>query len=177
MADVQLEIKNKVYEVYQQLVDIKESDALNLVNWLVQKCRHIKRIQKGKFKRLPNNLIRGDIVNVEFGINIGNELSDSNTNGHYAIIWAQQGFTFLVIPLTKKQQVNNLFSENIGEIEGLPVKIDSYVKVDYMKWISSTRIRWINEQSDGKIVIKDEKRLANILTKIKGIMSNTLLND
>ena len=44
---------------------------------------------------------QGDIVIVDFGINIIQNLDD-DTNGHFALIWGQQGHNFIVIPLTKK---------------------------------------------------------------------------
>ncbi|MDP2892453.1 MAG: hypothetical protein Q8O09_04885 [Bacillota bacterium] len=163
-----------------QLESIDEEKAVNLADWIFKKCRNVKRIGQKRFNKLPSYLKRGDIIRVEFGINIGDELSDYGTDGHFAMIWAQQGLCFLVLPFTKKTQGSNPHAVNIGKINGLPVSADTYVKLDYMRWVYSTRILWINEEKDGKIIIQDNtnpNRLAEVIQLIKDKMAEVFINN
>lgn len=47
---------------------------------------------------------RGDIIWVNFGINVGDEFSDIGTDGHFAIYWSQNGFQIIVIPISAEER-------------------------------------------------------------------------
>ena len=157
-------IKGKLASIYSELLNADTSSALKTVDWYLQKT---KAFTTSKFPFLPNNMQRGDIVRVHFGINIPPEFSDDDTDGHFALIWAQMGHNLIVIPLTKQPQPKeNFLSVNLGKIQGLPIDTDTFAKIDAIRSVSIKRIRRIIEQKpDGKITIVDDI----ILNKIKEI--------
>ena len=110
---------------------------------------------------------RGDIVWVEFGMNIGDELSDQYKDGHYAMIWAQQGFVFTVFPLASLEDKKfNDCAVYIGKVQHLPGDEDSYLKVDMIRSVSIRRIRKLNNVRAGKVSITDENILKRVNDKI-----------
>ncbi|MCC5910475.1 MAG: type II toxin-antitoxin system PemK/MazF family toxin [Clostridiaceae bacterium] len=155
--------KGKLNSIYSELLDIDSKKAIKVINWFLDKSKYFN---KTKYPFLPQNMSRGDIVRAYFGVNIPPEFSDEDTDGHFVLIWMQQGHNFIVIPLTKQAQPkSNVLGVNLGKIDGMPEVVDTYAKVDAMRSVSIRRIRRINEKSDGKITIKDEK----VLKKIKDV--------
>lgn len=157
-------IKGKLSTIVSILDEIDEQVAIELVGWMLDLSQHYNNyFTKKKLHKLPNNIGRGDIVLANLGMNIHPELSDVGTDQHFVLIWGQQGLNFIVIPLTKKPQpVDNKFAVNLGIISGLPVKVDTYAKIDAIRSISLRRINRIKEYTDGKITLTD----FSILNKI-----------
>lgn len=161
-------IKGMLSSIVSNLGELDSDYSLEFVKWLLKKSVYAKRHElKEKFPSLPPNMKRGDIVWVEFGMNVGDELSDLNKDGHYAMIWAQQGFVFTIFPLASSE--DKIFYDsavNIGEVRHLPCSGDSYLKVDMIRSISIRRIRKLNNVRDGKISITDPDILKRINDKI-----------
>ncbi|NLP14869.1 MAG: type II toxin-antitoxin system PemK/MazF family toxin [Clostridium sp.] len=160
-------LKGKLSSIISELQDIECNIATKIVDWYLEKSKYYrKHYAGGRLQALPNNMKQGDIVIVNFGINIIPEFSDDDTNGHFALIWGQQGHNFIVIPLTKKKQPKeNKYGVNLGEIEGMPDSVDTYAKIDAIRSVSIRRIQRIKEQKEGKITISDP----DVLKKVKDV--------
>lgn len=150
--------KGKLSSIISELGEVDSKDALELIDWFLEKSKYYKKHkQKAKFQKLPNKMERGDIVWVNFGINVGDEFSDLGTNGHFAICWSQNGFQFVVIPISAEERhpKKNSFAVNLGQIPGLPSSKDTYAKLDMIRSINIRRIRRIKNQESGKISLKE----------------------
>ena len=121
---------------------------------------------KEGYQTQPDNLSRGDIVWCEFGINVGAELSDYKTKGHYAVVWTIDLGNVIVIPLTSQKPNSNELTFDIGVIKGLNEKDDvhSYLKVDAIRSVSKRRIGRIIGKENGKIILDNSK--VNLIKKI-----------
>ena len=65
-------IENKLYGIDQEM-------ANEYLSWLDKKTSYLRKsLEKEGYGVQPDNLQRGDIVWIEFGINVGTELSDYN---------------------------------------------------------------------------------------------------
>ena len=85
-------VKEKTKKIFSSIENnlstLDEEFALEYLSWLDKKTLYIKKTYlKEGYKAQPDNLTRGDIVWCEFGINVGAELSDYKTKGHYAVVW------------------------------------------------------------------------------------------
>lgn len=161
-------IKGVLSSVISNLLELDSAYTLEFSKWLLKKSDYARRhMLHERFPSLPQNMQRGDIVWVEFGMNIGDELSDQYKDGHYAMIWAQQGFVFTVFPLASSEdKVFNDCAVNIGKVNHLPGNGDSYLKVDMIRSVSIRRIRKLNNVRGGKVSIVDEEILKRINNKI-----------
>lgn len=162
-------IKGMLSSIVSNLYDVDSKFAIEFCKWLMKKSNYARRHElHERFPALPQNMQRGDIVWVEFGINVGDELSDQYKDGHYAMIWAQQGFTFTVFPLTSSsdKSSSNDCDVNIGNVPHLPGDEDSYLKIDMVRSISIRRIRKLNNVRAGKVTITDPVILKRINDKI-----------
>lgn len=164
--------KGKLSSILSELGEIESSEALELIDWFLEKAKYFRKHKnREKFQKLPNKMERGDIVWVNFGINVGDEFSDIGTNGHFAIYWSQNGFQIIVIPISaeERQPEKNSFAVKLGQIPGLPLDRDSYAKIDMIRAISIRRIRRIKNQESGKISLKsiNPELIKAISNKIK----------
>lgn len=74
------------------------------LDWLDTKTTFFAdSIKRKSYRPQPDNITTGDVIWVEFGINIGTELSDYNTKGHYAVVLLVSLGNLVVIPLTSKE--------------------------------------------------------------------------
>lgn len=167
-----IKAKSKLMSIVSELSEVEEESALEFVDWCLEKSKyHKKHKLKEKLKGLPYKMQRGDIVKVNFGINIGDEFSDSGTGPHFAIYWEQNGFQIIVIPISaeERQPEKNKFAENLGNILGLPKGSNSYAKIDMIRSVSIRRISKIYGQPDGKISLSKVKpeAIQQISKKIK----------
>jgi len=165
-------IKGTLMSIPSELRNISSDKALDFSKWLLQKAKYY-RIHKlnERFKNIPNGLTRGDVVWVDFGINVGDEFSDEGTEGHYAIIWARQGWMLIAIPLSKQYRNDN-FTVPLGKITGLPNN-NSYAKLDNIKAINIRRIKKISWlQPLGKAHISDP----DLIQRIKDYMKKVFID-
>ena len=161
-------LKGMLSSIVSNLYEVESDFAIEFCKWLLKKSNYAKRHElRERFPSLPQNMQRGDIVWVEFGMNVGDELSDQYRDGHYAMIWAQQGFVFIVFPLASSEDKTfNDYAVNIGNVPHLPGNGDSYLKVDMVRAISIRRIRKLNNVRAGKVCINDKEILKRINDKI-----------
>jgi mRNA-degrading endonuclease toxin of MazEF toxin-antitoxin module len=128
----------------------------------------IKEVQKKDF---PFGLKFGDIIHVEFGIGIGDELRD----GHYAVILSRKGEMFLIAPLTSETLYfgdNTLYFEGLGLPSTKGPNCKSYVSFSQIRYIHSRRIKKIHKihkSLNGRIHLDEDKAL-QILTNYNKIL-------
>lgn len=168
-------LKGKLSSIFGLLQDLECSDAINILDWVHDKLLISKTNMTSVLRtQVPAGLTMGDIVRIDFGINIPPEFSDDDTDKHFGIIWGRQGYNIIVIPLTKKSQpASNPYGINLGRIQGLPLNVDSYAKLDAIRSISIKRIHKIYGQTDGKIKISDNQ----VLEKINSVFRNLFIKN
>lgn len=144
--------------IKKNLSGIEPNLAMQYLLWLDKKTLYFKdSVLKNGYGLQPDDLKRGDIVWVEFGINVGNELSDVFTKGHYALVWKISLGNIVVIPITSRNPYNSPVYLNLGVIQGLgEVKVNSYLKLDAIRSISKRRIARIANTEKGKIELSKE---------------------
>jgi mRNA-degrading endonuclease toxin of MazEF toxin-antitoxin module len=156
--------------IEKKLLNIDSEIANEFVEWFDKKATYLKQsLQKSSYLPQPDDLKRGDIVWVEFGINVGTELSDHQTKGHYAIVWAVDLGNVIVIPLSSRPAPGSCLTYDVGVIDGLVqegVDYRSYLKLDAIRSISKRRIGRMPGKNGGKVTI-DSKLLRTIQDIIK----------
>lgn len=177
--------------LWNELLDVDENYAEAFLNWCIEKTRANKlhqqeqslkaqlksrsltegdkNVLQGKLKAIkhknhPLGITKGDIVHVRFGVNLGDEFSDLDTNlkalpGHYGIVIAQKGFMFLVLPLTSHpQRLNDPNLDFYFEGLNLPGAYDkSYLAFAKMKFVHFRRIIRIQGIQDGEKSLTPEQ--------------------
>ena len=146
--------------IKKNLSGIDPNLAMQYLMWLDKQTAYFKDgVLKNGYGSQPDNLQRGDIVWVEFGINIGTELSDIFTKGHYALVWQIDLGNIVVIPLTSRNSYNSPLCLNLGIIKGLndANPTNSYLKLDAIRSISKRRISRITNSETGKVSLEAQK--------------------
>ena len=143
--------QKKVFaSISSELSTIDEEIASEYLSWIDKKTKYFKSsFDKVGYKSQPDNISRGDIVWGEFGINIGTELSDYKTKGHYAVVWAIDLGNVVVIPLSSQDTKNSELTFDLGVIEGLNDN-HSFLKLDAIRSVSKRRIGRINNKEIGR---------------------------
>ena len=159
---IALEKFNKVSKsIEKKLLNIDSEIATEFIEWFDKKATYLKQYeQKSSYLPQPDDLKKGDIVWVEFGINVGTELSDRNKKGHYAVVWAIDLGNIIVIPLSSKPIHNSKLSLDLGIIDELNLENEnahSYLKVDAIRSICKRRISRMSKQQTGKITLSPQK--------------------
>ncbi len=147
--------------IKKNLMNIEPNLAIQYLMWIDKKTVYFRdSVMKNGYGLQPDGLKRGDIVWVEFGINIGTELSDVFTKGHYALVWQIDLGNVVVIPLTSRNSYNSPLCLNLGIIKGLndDNSTISYLKLDAIRSVSKRRISRIPNTQTGKIEL-DNNRL------------------
>ena len=156
----QKDAKHAFNSIYKKLSSIDSEIAGEFIAWLDKKATYFKEsINKSGYNTQPDNIKRGDIVWVEFGINVGTELSDFNTKGHYALVWAVDLGNIVVIPLSSRDAIGSNLIFDIGVIPELnedDSDTHSYLKLDAIRSISKRRIPRMIGRDDGKITLSKE---------------------
>ena len=158
--------------ISNKLEDIDQEVAAEYLNWLDRKTSYFKKtITKASYGLQPDNIKRGDVIWVEFGINVGTELSDFNTKGHFAVVWAVDLGNIIVIPLSSRDSPGSMLTFDLGYIKDLNDKEEfthSYLKLDAIRSISKRRIGRIAGKDGGKIVLPKK-----IINKIRHAIKNS----
>lgn len=164
-----------INSIEKKLANIDSEIASEYLDWLDRKTTFFRQsFERSGYGPQPDDLKRGDIVWVEFGINVGTELSDYSTKGHYAIVWAVDLGNVIVIPLSSRPAPGSMLTFDVGVIEGLVqagVDYRSYLKLDAIRSISKRRIGRMPGKDGGKVSISEE-----LLEKIKEIFQATLVD-
>ena len=152
---------------FKEAFDSKTKKFSKLDNWLNKESTFFKDESVGaKEKKLRYK--RGQVIKVDFGVNVGSELS----NTHFAIVLNKDENistdSITVLPLTSKKRYKTL---NLGKIIANISEYDKYKKTTYacitqIKTISKKRILLNNKRGvcDGKILEKVDKAIINYLT-------------
>ena len=160
--------------IEKKLLNIDSEIANEFMEWFDKKATYLKQsLQKSSYLPQPDDLKKGDIVWVEFGINVGTELSDRNKKGHYAVVWAIDLGNIIVIPLSSKPINGSKLSLDLGIIDELNLDnslAHSYLKVDAIRSICKRRISRMNKQSSGKVSLSEEK-----ITLISNFLKNNFV--
>lgn len=145
-------IKGKLSTIEQTLEDIDDVPAQRFIDWMETKAELYKAgVLETKKQPLPYAMQRGDIVMCELGINISPEFGNDGTGNHYVMIWGQQGYNFIVLPITKHcPPSSNIHTIKLGHIDGMPEEIN-YMKLDAIRSVSIRRLSKVYTQPDGKI--------------------------
>ena len=146
--------------IEKKLLNIDSEIANEFVEWFDKKATYLKQsLQKSSYLPQPDDLKKGDIVWVEFGINVGTELSDRNKKGHYAVVWAIDLGNIIVIPLSSKPINGSKLSLDLGIIDELNLDnslAHSYLKVDAIRSVSKRRIGRMVNKDNGKITLSEK---------------------
>ena len=161
--------------IENKLNNIDIEVAEEYIEWIDRKTTYLKQsLDRSGYGPQPDDLKRGDIIWVEFGINVGTELSDHQTKGHYAIVWAVDLGNVIVIPLSSRPAPGSCLTYDVGVIEGLVqegVNYKSYLKLDAIRSISKRRIGRLPGKNGGKVTIDYE-----LLEKIQNIIKRNLVD-
>lgn len=166
---------NKVTKsIEKKLLNVDSEIATEFIEWFDKKATYLKQsLQKSSYLPQPDDIKKGDIVWVEFGINVGTELSDRNKKGHYAVVWAIDLGNVIVIPLSSKPINVSKLCYDLGIIDELNLensKAHSYLKVDAIRSICKRRISRMSKQSNGKVSLSNEK-----IEEISNFLKNNFL--
>ncbi len=149
--------KSKYYldNIERKLKYTNHELAEEYLSWLDKKTDYfLESLEKQGYQTQPDDLNVGDVVWVEFGINVGTELSDYNTKGHYAVVIGLDLGNVIVIPLSSRDGSNSALTFDIGVIEGLNYKNQhSYLKIDAIRSVSKRRIGRMVGKNNGKITL------------------------
>lgn len=163
-------INSTLKSIETKLSNIDIEVAEEYIEWIDRKTTFLKQsIERSGYGPQPDDLKRGDIIWVEFGINVGTELSDHQTKGHYAIVWAVDLGNVIVIPLSSRPAPGSCLTYDVGVIDGLVeegVNYRSFLKLDAIRSISKRRIGRMPGKCGGKVTI-DNKLLNTIQDIIK----------
>lgn len=151
--------------IENKLKNIESETAIEFLDWFDKKATYLKQSTlKKSYSPQPDDLKKGDIVWVEFGINVGTELSDHHKKGHYAVVWAIDLGNIVVIPLSSKPIQSSKLSLDLGVIKNLNQENEiahSYLKLDAIRSICKRRINRMSKQKNGKISL-DEQTISKI---------------
>lgn len=151
--------QEKIFKnIKKNLVNLDPDLCLQYLLWLEKKTSYFRQsVLKVSYGSQPDNIQRGDIVWVEFGVNIGNELSDIFTKGHYALVWAVDLGNVVVIPLTSRNSYNSMLCLDLGIIKGLNDDgiTRSYLKLDAIRSVSKRRIGRMPNKPQGKLSLSE----------------------
>ena len=158
-------INTTLKNIENKLNNIDSEVAEEYIEWIDKKTTYLKQsLDRSGYGPQPDDLKRGDIIWVEFGINVGTELSDHQTKGHYAIVWAVDLGNVIVIPLSSRPAPGSCLTYDVGVIEGLVeegVNYKSYLKLDAIRSVSKRRIGRMPGKCGGKVTI-DQKLLNTV---------------
>lgn len=145
--------------VDEKLKEINYSIGFEYVAWLQKKTKYFyEGYKKLGYNTQPDDLMRGDVIWAEFGINIGAELSDYRTRGHYCVCWAVDLGNIVAIPLSSSDSPGSALTYDLGEIEGLGIEgSHSYIKLDAIRSISKRRVSRLPNTFSGKLRLSDEQ--------------------
>ena len=136
-----------------------------LGNWLEKESSIFKKETTNNNKLYPN-FKRGQVIKVDFGVNIGSELS----NTHYAIVLNKDDNpkvdNITVLPLTSKEGYKRLYIGNILK-ETFKNENNSYALITQVTTISKKKI--INENNklfcNNDIMEKITKEIVKFIAK------------
>lgn len=134
ITKINLSCKNYIYSH-----NTKHPKFAKLGNWLEKESSIFKNRANKKHTNKPN-FKRGEIIKVDFGINLGSELS----NTHYAIVLNSDDNNSVdnitVIPLTSKKGYKRIYVGYILKEFGERYNKKTYALITQITTISKTKI-------------------------------------
>ena len=160
--------------IKKNLINLDPDLTLQYLSWLEKKTMYFRQsVLKVSYGSQPDDIKRGDVVWAEFGVNVGNELSDVFTKGHYALVWAVDLGNVVVIPLTSRNSYNSMLCLDLGVIKGLNDDLTrSYLKLDAIRSVSKRRIGRMPNKPQGKLMLNEEQQ-----NKVKEHMYNYFIKE
>ena len=166
----QLEKINSSCINYKIAYNSKSSKFLKLGNWLEKESTIFKNEAKNKTSNKAN-FKRGEIIKVDFGINVGSELS----NTHFAIVLNGDDNNnnvdnITVLPLTSKNGYKRLYLGNIlKSINNQKYNKNTYALITQITTISKKKIfnNSVKCYCDEKTLDIIDKEIKLFLTKQK----------
>lgn len=172
--------QEKIFKnIRKNLINLDPDLTLQYLLWLEKKTLYFRQsVLKVSYGAQPDDIKRGDVVWVEFGVNVGNELSDVFTKGHYALVWAIDLGNVVVIPLTSRNSYNSPLCLDLGVIEGLndDQLTMSYLKLDAIRSISKRRIGRMPNRVNGKLSL-NEKQIEMVSNHINNYFVKNDISD
>lgn len=129
--------------INDELNKLNNNQRQELEKWFAEQIYKLNKVNKNEQLNYVPYVTRKQVVWVDFGVNIGQELNHS----HPAIVLYSRPTvgTVLVAPLTSKQNKSDVVID-IGEIENF--EGFSYCKIDQLRAVSKLRIQ--TKKHDGK---------------------------
>ncbi|WP_369355914.1 hypothetical protein [Lysinibacillus capsici] len=117
----------------------------------------------------PQNLIKGDIIYVNYGQGYSGEIS----NGHYGVILKRKGNNYLIAPLTKTSQPDGTNTKILKDLglpgkDGKPVK-EGYINFGQIKFVDYRRLENVKGLTS-RVNIAEE--LPDLLAKFNNIINS-----
>ncbi len=126
-----------------ELNKLNNNQRQELEKWFAEQIYKLTKISKNEQLNYVPYVTRKQVIWVDFGVNIGQELNHS----HPAVVLYSRpnSGTVLVAPLTSKQNMSNVIID-IGKIQDF--EDFSYCKIDQLRAVSKLRIQ--TKKHDGK---------------------------
>lgn len=122
--------------INDKLDSLNSNQRQELEKWFAEQIYKLNKVNKNEQLNYVPYVTRKQVIWVDFGINVGQELNYSHPA---VVLYSRPNVgTILVAPLTSKQNDSNVVV-NIGKIE----KFDgySYCKIDQIRAVSKLRIQ------------------------------------
>lgn len=122
--------------INEELNKLNDNQKQELENWFAEQIYKLNKVNKNDLLNYVPFVTRKQVVWVDFGVNIGQELN----NSHPAVVLYSRPNvgTVLVVPLTSKENDSNVVI-NIGKINDFDGF--SYCKIDQIRAVSKLRIQ------------------------------------
>lgn len=122
--------------INEELKKLNKNQKKELEKWFVEQIYKLNKINKNNQLNYVPYVTRKQVVWIDFGVNIGQELNHSHPA---VVLYSRPNVgTVLVAPLTSKQNNSDVVI-NIGEIKNFEGY--SYCKIDQLRAVSKLRIQ------------------------------------
>ena len=122
--------------INDELNKLNDNQRQELEKWFAEQIYKLNKVSKNKQLNYVPYVTRKQVVWVDFGVNIGQELNHSHPA---VVLYSRPNVgTVLVAPLTSKANESDVIID-IGEIENF--EGFSYCKIDQLRAVSKLRIQ------------------------------------
>lgn len=122
--------------ITEELNKLNDNQRQELEKWFVEQIYKLNKVNKNEKLNYVPYVTRKQVVWVDFGVNIGQELNHSHPA---VVLYSRPNVgTVLVAPLTSKENESDVIID-IGEIENF--EGFSYCKIDQLRAVSKLRIQ------------------------------------
>ena len=122
--------------INDELNKLNENQRQELEKWFAEQIFKLNKVNKNEQLNYVPYVTRKQVVWVDFGVNVGQELNHSHPS---VVLYSRPNVgTVLVAPLTSKSNISDVVID-IGEIENF--EGFSYCKIDQLRAVSKLRIQ------------------------------------